>query len=140
MKEKTKLSIQIYFIVSIIMSISCIFYLILPRTLLLISNEKTTVLIEVLHRDFEYGDNYIEYSYKNKFNNIKYTIKKSLDYDQYISLKGKKNIDIYYGKFLPKYTVIEILGDSDYKVGIFVLLLILLTFWYGKIKKSKGNI
>ena len=136
MKDKKNPSIQVYFIISIIMTTCCICYLIVPRILLLISNERITVPVDILHRDLEYGDNYIEYSYENKFNNNHYTIKKPLDYNQYISLEGKKNIDIHYGKYMPKYTIVEILGDSDYKIGILILFIFLLTLLYGKIKKT----
>ena len=133
---KKKPSIQVYFIISIIISAFGICYLIIPRILLLISNERIIVPVDILYRDLEYGDNYIEYSYENKFNNNHYTIKKPLDYNQYISLEGKKNINIQYGKYMPKYTIVEILGDSDYKIGILILLIFSLTLLYGKIKKT----
>ena len=135
MKDKKNPSIQVYFIISIIMTTCCICYLTVPRILLLISNERITVPVDILYRDLEYGDNYLEYSYENKFNNNHYTIKKPLDYNQYISLEGKKNIDIQYGKYIPKYTIVEILGDSDYKIGILIFFIFLLTLLYGKIKK-----
>ena len=134
MKEKTRLSIQIYFIVSVIIIVGCMFYLILPRILLSISSEKTMASVKVLYQDFEYGENYIEYSYKNKFNDSEYVIQRFIDYDQFVLLKGKKNINIYYGEYIPKYAIIEILGDSDYKIGILILLIF--TFLYIKNKNT----
>ncbi len=136
MKNKKNPSIHVYFIISIILTTCCICYLILPKILLLISNDRTTVPVEKLYRDFEYGDNYIEYSYMNKFNKSVYTIRKPLDYNQYVLLEGKKYINIQYGKYLPKYTIIETLGESDYKTGVLLLFIFLFTFWYGKIKKN----
>ena len=37
-------------------------------------------------------------------------------------------MNIQYGQYLPKCTTIETLGDSDYKVGIFLLITLLLIY------------
>ena len=95
---------------------------------MLLSNKTTNVLVGKLYKDNEYGESYIQYTYKNEFNNQTYSIKRVLDYDQYVLLKGKKYINIQYGQYLPKYTIIETLGDSDYKVGIFLLITLLLIY------------
>ena len=128
MNKKINLSTQIYFISSCVILGIFISYLIVPRLIMLLSNKTTNVLVGKLYKDNEYGENYIQYTYKNEFNNQTYSIKRVLDYDQYVLLKGKKYINIQYGQYLPKYTIIETLGDSDYKVGIFLLITLLLIY------------
>ena len=128
MNKKINLSTQIYFISSCVILGIFISYLIIPRLIMLLSNKTTNVLVGKLYKDSEYGENYIQYTYKNEFNNQTYSIKRVLDYDQYVLLKGKKYINIQYGQYLPKYTIIETLGDSDYKVGIFLLITLLLIY------------
>ena len=128
MNKKINLSTQIYFISSCVILGIFISYLIIPRLIMLLSNKTTNVLVGKLYKDNEYGENYIQYTYKNEFNNQTYSIKRVLDYDQYVLLKGKKYINIQYGQYLPKYTIIETLGDSDYKVGIFLLITLLLIY------------
>ena len=128
MNKKINLSTQIYFISSCVILGIFISYLIVPRLIMLLSNKTTNVLVGKLYKDSEYGENYIQYTYKNEFNNQTYSIKRVLDYDQYVLLKGKKYINIQYGQYLPKYTIIETLGDSDYKVGIFLLITLLLIY------------
>ena len=128
MHQKPNLSSQIYFIVSCVVIGIGFSYIIIPRLLMLLSNKTTNVLVDKLYRDNEYGDSFIQYTYKNEFNNQTYSIKRVLEYDQYVLLEGKKYISIQYGQYMPKYTIIEILGDSDYKVGIFLLITLLLIY------------
>jgi hypothetical protein len=128
MKQKSSQSTQIYFIISCIVMGFGFSYIILPRLIMLISNKTTSVLVDKLYRDSEYGENYIQYTYKNEFNNQIYSIRRILKYDQYVLLEGEKYVNIQYGQYLPKYTIIEILGDSDYKVGIFLLISFLLIY------------
>lgn len=128
MNQKTNLSSQIYFIVSCVVIGIGFSYIIIPGLLMLLSNKTTNVLVDKFYRDNEYGDSFIQYTYKNEFNNKTYSIKRVLEYDQYVLLEGKKYISIQYGQYMPKYTIIEILGDSDYKVGIFLLITLLLIY------------
>jgi hypothetical protein len=128
MKQKPSQSTQIYFIVSCIIMGIGLSYIILPRLIMLLSNRTTRVSVDKLYRDNEYGENYIQYTYKNEFNNQIYSIKRILEYDQYMLLQGKKYVNIQYGQYLPKYTIIEILGDTDCGIGIFLLVTLLLIY------------
>ena len=89
MNQKINLSTQIYFIFSCVILGIFISYLIIPRLIMLLSNKTTNVLVGKLYKDNEYGENYIQCTYKNQFNNQTYSIKRVLDYDQYVLLKGK---------------------------------------------------
>jgi hypothetical protein len=134
MRQKNSLSFQVYFILSSIVIASSICYLILPRLVLSLSNNTISVPIEKLYRDNEYGKNYIEYTYKNEFNQNSYKVRKQLDYDEFVILENKKYIDIQYSKYYPSYTIIKLLGDSNYKIGLFFICLFFFVFVFYKNK------
>ena len=95
-----------------------------PWMMLNFSRENSKAKIDSLYIDND--SKYIRYHYLNIYNDKQYFLRKILSDDEYniLSLHDKKDIDIVYSQYFPKYPLIRNIGDSIHKSGFIIIFFI----------------